>query len=247
MPGFLIHLSEARIILDSIEKNLKTADDFKEKIISIDDFKKKFTLGTIIPDGYQNKHVSHLHPEKCRELITKYPDMPYILSNRFNQFNSPYDLGILAHLHMDYLYVTKFWPGYFGFFDKFGNTEYHISHIEYVKIFASHQKIPLKDFFSEKWFYGDYDISNGYLKGLFSPEIPDFVTACRDDININECKDYDESILEKGLIPVKMSRQECDIPDTKVFPCADIADFIKTCAEDFIRILTNICFRPKRF
>ena len=203
-------------------------------------FKEDFLLGTVIPDGIADKDISHFHGEEQAELITKYHDFPKIMIKYRNKISTPYDLGILAHLYLDYIYVTEFWQKYFDFYDEQGNIEYHTEKISYVHIFNTDKRIPLTDFFSEKYFYGDYDRTNAYLKGLFQSRIPDVSGINRAAIHISECRDCDTTILEKYLTDLKGLAPAYGSPETAVFPYDALVHFIMASSRDFIKQISMI-------
>lgn len=227
MPGFLIHMAEGSVILNLLAEHMNINEDFKNK----------FIIGTVIPDGYENKHISHFHSKKQIDLITKYPDLSNILEKYRYAISSPYDLGILAHLHLDAVFVTEFWPKYFCFYDKKGSIEYRTKYIEYVNIFSTNNRVLLKDFFSANYFYGDYDIMNSYLKKIFNPPIPASVKADRNDIHIDECQSYNESILENYLSNLRKLPPKYGIPETRVFPYNDMVHFILTSGREFMKLI----------
>lgn len=232
MPGYLMHLAEGQMILNNFKKK-KNKSFFKE--INENDF----LLGCILPDAVTDKDLTHFRPHSQKKQITKYPDISYVLETYLNQPLSSCDFGILAHLHLDALYVSEFWPKYFTFLDTNETYTNITSHIDHVKIYASKQHIPFKEFFSDTWFYGEYDILNPYIISTINPPIP-VVPSTPTNIHIRECMQIDQSFLKRILSTLS---KEVSLIDNEtrnihvlpnIFPKEDILKFLEESATSFI-------------
>jgi hypothetical protein len=163
-------------------------------------------------------------------MITKYPDMEGFLHAHKKDILSPIDMGIMAHLHMDAVYVTDFWPKYFNFQNEYGRKTNDTREHLFAHIHKSGEIIPLENFFSSKYFYGEYDILNPYIMEKYNVIPPDISTYNKDDIHIPECIPENPEDIEKCLnifIPVA---SECNDtkPDisTHIFKVDDIINFL---------------------
>lgn len=238
MPGFLMHLAEGEMLL---------------KNISDKKIRELFLLGCVLPDVTDDKDLTHLRPEKQKYLITKYPDMSMILNKYGKFFSLPLtcenaiDMGILAHLHLDALYVEDFWPRYFSFEDEAGNPSCDTRRSLYVRLFSKRdENIPLWDFFSEKYFYGEYDILNPIIYNRFKPFIPINVSYDISNIHIKECvpknKEAVDISLKKYLPASCFDTNNTSFPTqantkSKVFPPEDFISFLEEAANEFLRLL----------
>lgn len=190
MPGFLMHLVEGEMILNNFRKQINISKTFTEE----------FMLGCILPDVTSDKERTHFRPLYQKYQITKYPDMTTVYALYGNQELSPIDLGILAHLQLDASYVTDFWQHFFVFEDEFGAPSVDTRHPLFVRLLKGQEaRIPLADFFSDKWFYGEYDRINPVLNRQFHPFVPDHVSYRAEDIHIKECIPNDAGMIKKCL------------------------------------------------
>lgn len=85
MPGFIIHLAEARRIVD-VMKTEYGEDGLYELY-------ERFALGCILPDITDDKEKTHFRPEWQKNLITKYPDIDLVLKAYEGKQLTPEDMG----------------------------------------------------------------------------------------------------------------------------------------------------------
>lgn len=247
MPGFLMHLVEGEMILNNLKKQINISKTFTEE----------FMLGCILPDVTSDKERTHFRPLYQKYQITKYPDMTAVYALYGNQELSPIDLGILAHLQLDASYVTDFWQHFFVFEDESGAFSVDIRHPLFVRLLNGQKaRIPLADFFSDKWFYGEYDRINPVLNRQFHPFVPDHVSYRAEDIHIKECIPNDAGMIKTSLSaytgtakaigsedPAASSGDQVTGSDTrispddtcmtKIFPYKDIISFLREQADSY--------------
>ena len=70
---------------------------------------------------------------------------------------------------------------------------------KYPDMTAVYALYGLADFFSDKWFYGEYDRINPVLNRQFHPFVPDHVSYRAEDIHIKECIPNDAGMIKKCL------------------------------------------------
>lgn len=235
MPGYLMHLAEGQMILNKL-KTLKN-----HSLFNIPD-ENDFLLGCILPDAVTDKELTHFRPQSQKGQITKYPDMAYVLDTYLHQPLSSCDFGVLAHLHLDTQFVTDFWPKYFIFLDANESYTNITSDIDHVKIYATGQYVPFEQFFSNNWFYREYDILNPFIISSTKPRIPE-IHGLPVNIHIHECTNIDYSILK--TIVTKLSK-DISFMDSKtansnifpkIFPKDNILDFLEETANEFVTTL----------
>lgn len=229
MPGYMMHLAESQIILNKLKKAKDTIR------LSENDFR----LGVLLPDAVMDKEMTHFRSTDQKAQITKYPDMAYLLETYPRGTLSSCDLGIVAHLHMDARFVTDFWPKYFTFLNRNGSYTNITSDIDHVWIYSSEKRVPFEQFFSDSWFYGEYDILNPYICSSVQLYIPE-VDVLPEDIQIRECTQIDLSFLQKILTTlseeIAFSTASIWKPSIqpKIFLKEDIFAFLEECADIFI-------------
>ncbi|MGN0395331.1 MAG: hypothetical protein ACI4EF_08205 [Coprococcus sp.] len=246
MPGYMFHLAEGQLILNK----LNISSDYSSSFIH------DFMLGCSIPDATSNKDFTHFRPIWQKELITKYPDIDYFLNTYESRISTACDFGILAHLQLDNLYVASYWKEHFCFEDKTGHETLIHKNIHHVRMLKNNYCIPYNEFFSDKYFYGDYDICNPYIYNDVHPCIPNDYHISPDKIHIAECKNYDEHMLSDDINKYVLSDiTQCDNlcinkPDSinsqhnqgmlttpLIFPYESMLSFLETSANKYINLL----------
>ena len=241
MPGYMMHLCEAayieNIILNSDKGDVDTV--ISRALISVfnsPDSTNEFLLGTVLPDAVSDKSLTHFRPPWQDNLITKYPNMHYLTERHNPDHLTAADLGILAHLYMDSIYVEEFWPRYFQFEDSSGKPTCVSNNIDHVKMTAISRQsdetiIPIRDFFSDRYFYGDYNITNPLFQIDFAPAIPNIAPV---SLTISECNAFSPEMLRRDLSLFVSAEPPVQKATTNVFPYDDLKEFTVSCADRFL-------------
>lgn len=224
MPGYIMHLCEGQYILNNIDMRGGEND---------------FLLGCVMPDAVSDKNKTHFRPAWQSSHITKYPDIGHILELYPITRMTFADLGILAHLIMDARYVTDFWPRFFQFENEAGMAVTREADISCVRLTGESMQpagtgISLHEFFSNDFFYGDYDRTGHRFQHDFHTVPP---AVYRPELTISECSDISLSRLEADLKRFVCGHYLPDMPVTRVFPYDSLRDFVIQTAEDFISLL----------
>ena len=220
MPGYMMHLCESEYIL--------------RRVTSIHG--DLFRLGSVLPDAVTDKAQTHFHSSWQKDLITKYPDMSWIINKYPVCDMTAADLGALAHLHLDSLYVERFWPQFFRFEASDNRPTCVTSDIDHVRMTSRSMQpadtlIPFKVFFSEEYFYGDYNVTNPVFMSDFSPSIPEVKEI---DLSIAECRAFSPQTLRADLEHFISCPAPPDGGMTRVFPYEELKQFIISSADEFI-------------
>lgn len=241
MPGYMMHLCEGTYIKENILVSGRSAVDTVisralTSVFSSPDLTNEFLLGTVLPDAVADKSLTHFRPSWQDNLITKYPDMGCLTEQYAPEDLTAADLGILAHLYMDSIYVEEFWPRYFQFEDSSGTPTCVSEDIDHVKMTAASRQsegtiIPIRDFFSDRYFYGDYNITNPLFQADFAPVIPDIVPV---SLTISQCKVFSPDMLRRDLSHFISAGPYIQGKTTNVFPYNDLKEFIASCADRFL-------------
>ena len=113
MPGFIIHLTEAAMIMEHMEVQPDA------------DWKQEFLLGNLLPDTRlgKDKAISHFWAPEGLENIARAPKLSCFLEKYGHRLNEPVILGYYAHLYLDERYVDEYWPKILTFEDAKGQPE----------------------------------------------------------------------------------------------------------------------------
>lgn len=126
------------------------------------------------------------------------------------RLNEPVMLGYLAHLHLDARYVTEYWPTVMAFYGCTGEPEYRKAHIAEVEIKRLQKCVPVSQFFSVDYYYGDYTKLNGYFIHKYHLRVPKWQSipmSPPEEVNLQDmqmiCRELDHL------------KEECPCPATR--------------------------------
>lgn len=215
MPGYIIHLAVAEQIIRHIE----------EINVLSDDWKNSFRLGNLLPDtkATREKFDSHFWNEDDIGKLAIYPDMDKFLHKYGNKLDSALMLGYYSHLLLDVYFVKDLWPSIIRPCKGDKSDAVLWDDTKYIHLVRDNEYVPEKEFFSSKYYYGDYSISNKHIFNQFNVIVPEYREA---DCFISE---VDFLGLKAVICTIErlVSEQDfyCNKP-LKVFSYDDLNDFI---------------------
>lgn len=110
MPGFILHLTAAQILL----KRLPHHPDFPYEISSVNDF----LIGNLLPDTTKQKDASHFRNPAYYEKMMVFPDLTRFLQKYSSLLANPSVLGYYFHLYIDRKFFKDFIPQVVEFMTK---------------------------------------------------------------------------------------------------------------------------------
>lgn len=226
MPGYIMHLAEGRLLEPHlVERGLLKG----ERELSL------FQDGLLLPDTKRKKekHTSHFWNEKDLDKLAIAPDLELFYAKYEKRLHEPALLGYWAHLHLDHCFVKVFWPENFCFLDEEGNEQELWDRIRQVKLKKTGQIVPVNDFYSKDWYYGDYSRMNSRFIREYGLSIPVVEKGCADGL---------DEVSEQDLYTVKDELTELCTHETKneplrVFSPEGLDTFLKETAEKFLKLL----------
>ncbi len=230
MPGYIMHLAEERLILDKISEMRPVSESWEQR----------FRTGTLLPDTKlrDEKPLSHFWKAEEADLLARLPDLNAFTGKYAAQLQDPLVFGYLAHLHLDLLYLRDFWPAYIRFYNAGGTEEPVRANVKSVLILKTHQHVPIDEFFSPTWYYGEYGKLNYYFMDRYKVTLPDWqhVGTC----TIEEVKMDDLAMI---LSHVGAHLESCRPGDDKalqIFDRDEVDSFIAAAAERFMSVYGDL-------
>ncbi len=231
MPGYVMHLAEAELIINALRK---------EKDLTWE-WEQAFTVGTLLPDTKirQDKRYSHFWNPDLLDHLALGPDLGRFLEKYGDQLDNPVMLGYLAHLHLDTCYVDTFWPTVFEFYGSDGQPAVLRDDIKEVYIRYSDQRVPIGDFFSVNYYYGEYTKLNGYYIDTYNLSIPawDQIPDYREDFHMDEVSYDDIGWVCRELGHLLSCYHKGDEGRLQVFTLDQLENFIHKTTEAFLKSL----------
>lgn len=138
MPGFILHLTAAQILL----KRLPHHPDFPYEISSVNDF----LIGNLLPDTTKPKDASHFRNSAYYEKMMVFPDLTRFLQKYSSLLANPSVLGYYFHLYIDRKFFKDFIPQVVEFYDKNGQITDIRDEVATVYIQKSQTSIPFSKY-----------------------------------------------------------------------------------------------------
>ena len=228
MPSYVIHLSCARCACEL----LAPMDDAQRNL---------FFLGNMIADMSADKHYTHFWNDETYPMLVRRPDLNWFLKKYGDALHEPYVLGYYAHLLLDYRFVDVYWEKHFRFYGANREPNILYDEVKYVEVLEQQRLYDRYDFFSKKWYYGDYDRMNAYFARKYKVQFPGLEFGDAEWKQVHRITEIDWSYAPeamnrtKNLLDVSVAAAEKNHMDTKpqlqVFDLEELDILIKETAK----------------
>lgn len=221
MPGYILHLTAAQMFLKTQKGQtlLKTQQD-----------KNDFLIGNLLPDTTKIKAKSHFRDPKYNDRMVEYPETEWFIKKYQNLLSNSSVIGYLFHLYIDRRFFKDYMPRIVEFRNEQDEKEEKRELVKDVLLKRTGQRLSKQDFFSEKYYYGDYTKMNTYLVNRY--EIPTTLDPNIPNPGIAEV-DYEDvkHVLKqlKGYLKVP----ESAVNEVKVFRVEELLLFIEKAVKEF--------------
>ena len=203
MPGYILHLTAAQMFL----KTQKGQEFFKTK-----QDKNDFLIGNLLPDTTKIKARS------------QYPETSWFIKKYKHLLSNSSVVGYLFHLYIDRKFFKEYMPRIVEFRNAQDEREERRDMVKDVLLKRTGQRLSKQDFFSEKYYYGDYTKMNMYLVNRY--QIP---TTLDPNISNPGIKEVDYEDVKQVLKELKtyMKVPEDTVKNVRVFDVEDLLFFLE--------------------
>ena len=221
MPGYILHLTAAQMFLKTQkgQELLKTQQD-----------KNDFLIGNLLPDTTKIKAKSHFRDPKYHDHMVEYPETDWFIKKYKDLLSNSSVIGYLFHLYIDRRFFKDYMPRIVEFRNEQDEREERREQVKDVLLKRTRQRLSKQDFFSEKYYYGDYTKMNTYLVDCY--QIPTTLDPNIQNPGITEV-DYEDvkQVLKELKKYLKVSKDA--VKDVKVFDVKDLLFFLKNVVSEF--------------
>ena len=219
MPGFILHMTASQMLFD------------KYNIID----RNAFETGNLIPDSVSDKTWSHFRNPRRQEKLMVYPDLDLFLAKYEHLLTDSSCLGYYFHLFIDRVYAKDYIPQIVTFYDKNGQEASNRADITHAFIKRTKELVPIKTFFSDEYYYGDFTKLNTYLINRFHLTT-DFNFADADNPGIEEVN-YDDIAFIQEQLAGYLDVPENAVNELRVFDAEHLLSFLEKSVDKFIELL----------
>lgn len=215
MPGFILHMTAAQMLLKKYNLSIDTP---------------AFEVGNLIPDSVSDKTASHFRHPRRQEKLMVYPDLNLFLDKYKLLLNDSSCQGYYFHLFVDRIYAKEYIPQIVSFYDANGQEASDRKDITHALIKRTGELVPVKTFFSDEYYYGDFTKLNTYLMNRFN-----LCITLKDNVKnpgIEEVDYRDIAEIEKQLHGYLDVSEEA-VNDLRVFEPESLIQFLEDTVDMF--------------
>ena len=163
MPGYILHLTAARMFLDTLPKS--------DPLRSRPDLQNDFYIGNLLPDTVNNKTASHFWDPRYLDRMVIWPRPEEFRQKYQAHMHEPVYFGYYLHLYIDKVFFSGYLPQVVEYLDENGHPAELRGDICSVRLKKTGQLIPPEQYLSEEYYYGDYTKMNTNCKGFYKIHI----------------------------------------------------------------------------
>ncbi len=216
MPGFILHIAAAKMLFDKY---------------NIDATYDAFGVGNLIPDSVSDKTFSHFRHPRRNEKLMVYPDLELFLDKYQHLLHDSSCLGYYFHLYVDRIYAKDYIPQIVSFYDENGQEVSNRVDITHALIKRTGELIPIKTFFSDEYYYGDFTKLNTYLINRF--ELSTSLNKNVKNPGIEEV-DYANIAAIETQLQEYLEIPEDAVNELKVFEAKHLIEFLEGLVDEFV-------------
>lgn len=201
-----------------------------QKLLKTQQDKNDFLIGNLLPDTTKIKAKSHFRDPKYNDRMVEYPETDWFIKKYKGLLSNSSVIGYLFHLYIDRRFFKDYMPEIVEFRNEQDEREERRDLVKYVFLKRTGQRLSKQDFFSEKYYYGDYTKMNTYLVNRY--QIPTTLDPNIPNPGITEV-DYEDvkQVLKelKGYLKVP----EDAVKEVKVFCVEELLTFLEKAVNEF--------------
>lgn len=217
MPGFILHLTAAKLLLDKLETPID---------------QNAFYIGNLLPDTVTDKTQSHFRSPLRRTKRIEYPELEPFYNKYQDLLHDSSVLGYFYHLYIDRTFFMEYLPKVVTFLDKDGAESDEISLVTHAYLKRTDKQIPVQEFLSDSYYYGDFTKMNTYLLNRYQLPMKLDTNVANPGIEEVEYSDVAKALTQlQGYLGVP----ESAVQELRVFDVEELCDFLNEATENFLR------------
>ncbi len=219
MPGYILHLTAARMYLDIQPSESRIRKDAG--------WQNDFFIGNLLPDTVKRKDRSHFRDPAYCDRMMEWPHPDLFIRKYANRMKEAVYQGYYFHLCIDRYFFRDYIPKVAVFYNEMGTGTERKDEIREVLLKKSGERIDVKRYLSEEYYYGDYTKMNTWLCRHYN--IPDDLRPGMDP-GIEEA-DYGR--IRQILKELEQYKEvdENAVKDLKVFDLKEMLAFLQHAAQ----------------
>ena len=192
--------------------------------------KNNFLIGNLLPDTTKIKARSHFRDPKYHDRMIEYPETSWFIKKYKHLLSNSSVVGYLFHLYIDRRFFKYYMPRIVEFRNAQDEREERRDMVKDVLLKRTGQRLSKQDFFSEKYYYGDYTKMNMYLVNRY--QIPTTLDSHISNPGIKEV-DYEDVKQVLKELKTYLKVPEDAVKNVRVFDVEDLLFFLENAVNEF--------------
>lgn len=222
MPGYILHLTAARMYLDHLPSEDSLCCDLKQQ--------NDFFAGNLLPDSVREKSRSHFRDPAYRDRMIEWPHPERFRRKYCDLMSDAGCRGYWFHLYIDQRFFRDYIPRVAEFLDESGVVTDRRDETAYVLVKKSGERITLSRYLSEEYYYGDYTRMNTWLAEKY--HLPDTLETPENpgiaEVDYRDLEKVLEELRGYWGVPAEAALR------LKVFDREDLLEFLEKAAVEAV-------------
>lgn len=218
MPGFILHLTAAKMLLDKFH-------------IPVD--QNAFYIGNLLPDTAADKEKSHFRAiERCGKMV-EYPETDVFAEKYRALLTESSALGYYYHLYIDRKFLKEFYPRVLRYLNADRVEEEDRDKVVWAYVCKTKEIVPVRQFLSEEYYYGDFTRMNRWLVDRYQLPLnldPFIKNPGIEEVDYRKAEIVLEQLMSYMSQPVEM------VNELKVFDIEELLIFLENAAAEWHRM-----------
>lgn len=215
MPGYVLHLTAARMFLNRLPGEHPFC---KDKILMND-----FYIGNLLPDTVKDKSRSHFRDPMFWDRMMEWPHPKKFVRKYREHMDEAVYQGFWLHLYVDKRFFRDYIPKVSAFYDSDGRITDKREETERVFLKKQRESVTVDQYLSEQYYYGDYTRMNNWLWERF--HLPEDLEP-GEDPGIQEA-DYSAVGRILGELEEYRKVPADAVKQLQVFDAGELVDFLE--------------------
>lgn len=222
MPGYILHLTAARMYLDYLPSEDSLCCDLKQQ--------NDFFAGNLLPDSVREKSRSHFRDPAYRDRMIEWPHPERFRRKYCDLMSDAGCRGYWFHLYIDQRFFRDYIPRVAEFLDESGAVTDRRDETAYVLVKKRGERITLSRYLSEEYYYGDYTRMNTWLAEKY--HLPDTLETPENpgiaEVDYRDLEKVLEELRGYWGVPAEAADR------LKVFDREDLLEFLESAAAEAV-------------
>ena len=200
-------------------------------------------LGNMIADMCRDKHYTHFWNDVTYDKLVRRRIWTGFYRNMVMHYRSRMCVDIMRIFCSIYNFLDLYWDRHFRFYNAQKQPEVLYDAVTFVEVLEQQQMYDRQEFFSKRWYYGDYDRMNAYFANRYNVMFPNLEFNAKEWERIRRITeidwDYAPEAMERTKAQLSQSVAIAEpgiIPQLQIFVLPELEQLVEVTAKKVAEI-----------